>query len=69
MAEVDQQRQGFGNRPGWRIRYRVVAEGLLFLAIPVLFLITAFKLTKAKGPQWLPSGFENSYTYLFNSLL
>lgn len=69
MAKVDQQRQGFGNGPGWRIRYRVVAAGLLFLAIPVLFLITASELTKAKGPQWLPSGFENSYTYLFNSLL
>jgi hypothetical protein len=41
----------------------------LFLVIPLLFLFAVFQLTKARGPQWLPSTFENPYTYLFNSLL
>jgi hypothetical protein len=41
----------------------------LFSIIPALFLIATFKLTRANGPQWLPPGFENSYSYLLNSLL
>ena len=27
------------------------------------------QLTKVSGPQWLGTNFENSYPYLFNSLL
>jgi len=49
--------------------WRLPASALLFLAIPIVFLITVFELTKAKGPQWLPTSFENPYAYLFNSLL
>jgi hypothetical protein len=48
---------------------RVLVTGLLCLVIPVVFLITALQLTRAKGPQWLPTEFENPYAYLFNSLL
>lgn len=44
-------------------------SGLLFLLIPVVFIITVSKLTNAKGPQWLPFTFENPYNYLLNSLL
>jgi hypothetical protein len=46
-----------------------ISSGLLFLVIPVVFLIAVSVLTKAKGPQWLPFTFENPYKYLFNSLL
>jgi hypothetical protein len=45
------------------------ASALLFLVIPVTFVIAVASLTKAKGPQWLPYSFENPYSYLFNSLL
>lgn len=41
----------------------------LFLVIPLLFVFAVFQLTKASGPQWLPTTFENPYTYLLNSLL
>jgi hypothetical protein len=44
-------------------------SGVLFLIIPLLFVIAVSQLTEAKGPQWLPSSFENPYAYLFNSLL
>jgi hypothetical protein len=49
--------------------WRVPASALVFLVIPILFLIAVFELTKAKGPQWMPDSFENPYAYLFNSLL
>jgi hypothetical protein len=52
-----------------RFARRSVASALLFLVIPIVFLIAVFELTKAKGPQWLPDTFENPYAYLFNSLL
>ena len=48
---------------------RILMSAALFSIIPALFLIATFKLTRANGPQWLPPGFENSYTYLLNSLL
>ena len=44
-------------------------SGALTLIIPVLFFVTVAQLTRAKGPQWLPYTFENSYHYLFNALL
>lgn len=47
----------------------VVLVPTLFGIIPVAFLVVALQLTKASGPQWLGSNFENSYMYLFNSLL
>lgn len=47
----------------------MLMSAALFSIIPALFLVATFKLTKANGPQWLPSGFENSYSYLLNSLL
>lgn len=50
-------------------KFRALIGGLLFLVIPVAFLIAVTVLTKAKGPQWLPFTFENPYNYLFNSLL
>ena len=56
---------GFPNRFGWR----ALLSPLLFLVIPILFVLAVAQLTKAKGPQWLPYSFENPYTYLFNSLL
>jgi hypothetical protein len=37
--------------------------------IPAVFLFVTLQLTKASGPHWLGSNFENSYPYLFNSLL
>ena len=57
-----------GEYPAWG-GGRVIGTGLLCLIIPVLFVITASQLTRAKGPQWLPYTFENPYAYLFNSLL
>ena len=47
---------------------RLLASGLLFLIIPITFVIAVSTLTNAKGPQWLPYTFENPYIYLFNSL-
>jgi hypothetical protein len=37
--------------------------------LPIIFFVTALQLTKSAGPQWLGTNSENSYTYLFNSLL
>jgi hypothetical protein len=42
---------------------------LLFLVVPAVFLFVTLQLTKVSGPHWLGSNFENSYPYLFNSLL
>ena len=56
---------GFRSRLGWR----ALASAVLFLIIPICFVISVSQLTRAKGPQWLPYTFENSYNYLFNSLL
>jgi hypothetical protein len=56
---------GFRSWLGWR----AAVTALLFLIIPILFVIAVTQLTKAKGPQWLPYTFENPYAYLFNSLL
>jgi hypothetical protein len=59
--------------PGHALRQRFGGRALLslafFLIIPILFVISASQLTKAKGPQWLPYAFENPYIYLLNSLL
>jgi hypothetical protein len=52
-------------RPAWHLP----VSAILFLLIPVVFVISVAELTKAKGPQWLPFTFENPYNYLFNSLL
>ena len=52
-----------------RLSWRVPGSALLFLVIPILFVFAVSQLTKANGPQWLPSTFENPYAYLFNSLL
>ncbi|MBV8481256.1 MAG: hypothetical protein JO077_00135 [Verrucomicrobia bacterium] len=49
--------------------WRALLSPLLFLIIPILFVVAVAQLTKAKGPQWLPYSFENPYAYLFNSLL
>jgi hypothetical protein len=57
--------KGFPHRFGWR----ALLSPLLFLIIPVLFVVAVAQLTKARGPQWLPYAFENPYNYLFNSLL
>jgi hypothetical protein len=48
---------------------QLVLSLLLFAVIPAIFLFVALQLTKVSGPQWLGSNFENSYIYLFNSLL
>jgi hypothetical protein len=58
-----------GRRPNVSVVRRIFASAVLFSIIPALFLIATVKLTRANGPQWLPPGFENSYTYLLNSLL
>ena len=42
---------------------------ILFAIIPTAFFVEALQLSKASGPQWLGLKFENSYPYLFNSLL
>jgi hypothetical protein len=60
---------GFGKKFQLSLKLRALASGLLFLVIPVTFLVTVSELTKVKGPQWLPFTFENPYNYLFNSLL
>lgn len=52
--------------PGIR---KPVLSLILFAVIPAIFLFVALQLTKVSGQQWLGSNFENSYTYLFNSLL
>lgn len=59
----------FAERSKFWLKSRALASGLLFLVIPVVFIITESELTKVKGPQWLPFTFENPYNYLFNSLL
>jgi hypothetical protein len=68
---VDQAIQGSSHRHTVEplTTRRVIISGLLCLMIPVVFLITLSVLTKANGPQWLPTRFENPYAYLFNSLL
>jgi hypothetical protein len=57
--------EGFISRLGWRFP----TSAILFLAIPLLWVISVTQLKKANGPQWMPDSFENSYNYLFNSLL
>jgi hypothetical protein len=52
--------------PGKR---KLVLSLVLFAVIPAIFLLVALQLTRVSGPQWLGSNFENSYVYLFNSLL
>lgn len=53
-----------------RLSARYIVSLLVILAIlPSLFFAGALQLTKASGPQWLGSNFENSYVYLLNSLL
>jgi hypothetical protein len=52
-----------------RFGWRAFLSPLLFLIIPILFVVAVAQLTNAKGPQWLPYTFENPYVYLFNSLL
>ncbi len=53
-----------------RLRRIGVAACALFLfaLMPALYLVIAFTLTDADGPQWLGTNFENSYPYLFNAL-
>jgi hypothetical protein len=51
------------------LKYRIPFSGLLFLVVPVVFLLATEQLTRVSGPHWLGTNFENSYTYLFNSLL
>jgi hypothetical protein len=46
-----------------------ILVALGFGIIPIAFLVVALQVTKASGPQWLGSNFENPYMYLFNSLL
>ena len=53
----------------FRLRSRLLISAAVFSIIPILFFVAVAQLTKAKGPQWLPYTFENSYQYLFNSLL
>lgn len=53
----------------WPTVGRFIPVAIVLSIIPVVFLVVALQLTKASGPQWLGSNFENSYAYLFNSLL
>ena len=53
----------------WAGKRKTVVSLVLFAIIPAVFLFGALQLKKVSGPQWLGSNFENSYTYLFNSLL
>lgn len=65
---MDSQVKDCGRYPisgGWRL----ATSAGLFLLIPILFVVSVAQLTKANGPQWMPDSFENSYSYLFNSLL
>ena len=48
---------------------KVVLSLLLFAVIPSIFMFVALQLAQVRGPQWLGSYLEYSYTYLFNSLL
>jgi hypothetical protein len=68
-AQAQPQISALGRRRKATFGRRILISAALFSIIPALFLIATFKLTKANGPQWLPPGFENSYTYLLNSLL
>jgi hypothetical protein len=54
--------------PRWRPQ-SALAWLFGFAIIPAIFLFVAVQLTNVSGPQWLGSNFENSYVYLFNSLL
>ena len=67
-AQAQPQISGLG-QPKATVGRRILMSAVLFSIIPALCLIAAFKLTKANGPQWLPPGYENSYSYLLNSLL
>jgi hypothetical protein len=68
-AQEQLQTSAPGRRPNAAVGRRIVMSAALFSIIPALFLIATLNLTRANGPQWLPSGFENSYPYLLNSLL
>jgi hypothetical protein len=52
-----------------RCQFHIPISALLFLVVPAFFLFVTLQLTKVSGPHWLGSNFENSYPYLFNSLL
>ena len=70
LSELKQSESTFDRSPRfWPRIARVISVPTVLGIIPVAFLIVALQLTKASGPQWLGSNFENSYMYLFNSLL
>lgn len=48
---------------------RYIGGMLILLLVPTAFFVFALQWTKAAGPQWTETNFENSYPYLFNSLL
>jgi hypothetical protein len=64
-SQAVSSKNGFPHRFAWR----TLLSPLLFLIIPILFVVAVSQLTIAKGPQWLPYSFENPYNYLLNSLL
>ncbi len=70
MESIQSLSNSFGSLKAHSLRRRyVIPISGLFLFVPALFLFVAMQLTKAGGPPWLGSNFENNYPYLFNSLL
>jgi hypothetical protein len=70
LLELKQSKSTLDRSTGfWSRVARVILVPTVFGIIPVVFFVVALQLTKASGPQWLGSNFENNYMYLFNSLL
>jgi hypothetical protein len=70
LPELKQSESGFNRSTKlWSRTVRFLIVSTLFGIIPLVFLVSVLHLTKASGPQWLGTNFENSYMYLFNSLL
>jgi hypothetical protein len=70
LSEIENQQTDLDRPPAARPRGpNVILSLILFAIIPSVFFAEALQLSKASGPQWLGLKFENSYVYLFNSLL
>ncbi len=70
QSALENHQTNLGQPRDLRSRSRYIVLSLaLFAIVPSVFFVVAVQLTKASGPQWLGSNFENSYMYLFNSLV
>ena len=69
VALTDDSRPDIGPASSSRKPARWLSMALVFVIVPAAFFFVGMQLTKASGPAWIGVNFENSYPYLFNSLL